>query len=82
MGWRCAVAFPPEAEMSVCSASKSQTDLYDQTASATVHWLLRNGLNYRNSKEKSPLNKKKKSGFFLFFPCEISQEDFKQLTKS
>lgn len=52
--------------MSVCSASKSQTDLYDQTASATVHWLLRNGLNYRNSKEKSPLNKKKNQVFFVF----------------
>lgn len=38
---------------------KDQTDLYDQMASATVHWLLENRLNSRNSGEKPSTEQKK-----------------------
>lgn len=69
MEWQCAVVFPQRlAEMSLCSVAKSQTDLCDQTASATVHWLLGKGLNSRNSGEKSTTEQKRN----LF---EISSED-------
>lgn len=68
-GWRCAVVFPQcLAEMSVCNVAKSQTDLYDQKASATVHWLLGNGLNSRNTGEKPTTEYKKNS---LKYPQRI-----------
>lgn len=65
MGWRCAVLPQRLAEMSVCSVAKSQTDLYDQTTSARVYWLLGNGLNFRKSGEKSTREQKK---LILFTP--------------
>lgn len=53
MRWHSAAVLPQKlAEMSASSGVKSQTDLDDQTASATVRWLLRKGLNSRISGEK------------------------------
>lgn len=44
--------------MSVRSEAKSQTELYDQKASATEHWLLGNGLNSRETGEKPTVEQK------------------------
>lgn len=45
-------------EMSVRSVAESQTELYDQKASATEHWLLGNGLNSREIGEKPTAEQK------------------------
>lgn len=61
--------------MSICSLAKSQTDLYDQTASAK--WALLQKV--RRTANQRTKKKTKKNNFLLQDPLfEISSEDLKK----